>query len=258
MKYDVLEKYKKFLSTQFQLTTVNTYYNRMDNLLEGQDLLNPLENLNMEMIFNNLAKIKYKNYFSQSKNALLYFLMFYDIPLDKSFQNKMEGLEKNLVRKNRKLMGVQYSDVKNRINHIRNRKLRLSYQVMLSTGLRVSELSQIKKSDCVVTDKEIIFCFMGKGGRKEQSVLTRQEYSNVYRNLIMAIEKIPDDKNIFYSSNYLQQSCGRLGFHCHDLRRLFAKLECQKTKSKEKTKEKLRHTDMKTTEIYLNSKVKLK
>lgn len=258
MKYDVLEKYKKFLSTKFRLTTVNTYYNRMDNLLEGQDLLTPLENLDMEMVFNNLTNIKYKNYFSQSKNALLYFLMFYNIPLDKSFQNKIEELEKKLVRKNRKLVGVQYSDVKNRINHIRNRKLRLCYQVMLSTGLRVSELSQIKKSDCIITDTEIIFCFTGKGGRKEQSILTKQEYSNVYRNLIMAIENIPDDKKVFYSSNYLQQSCEGLGFHCHDLRRLYAKLECQKTKSKEKTKEKLRHTDMRTTEIYLNSKVKLK
>lgn len=254
----MLEEYRNFLSTKLCSNTAKTYTNKMDNLLKGQDLIDPLEKLDIEMIINELSKIKYKNYFSQSKNALLYFLEFYHIPLDKNMKVYIEDLEKKLARKNRKLLVVNYSDVVSRINHIRNKKLRLSYQVMLSTGLRVSELAQIKKSDCLVNEKEIVFFFIGKGGRKEQTTLTKREYSRVYCNLKMSIESLSNDKKLFYSANYLQQKCESLGFHCHDLRRLFAKLECQRNNSKEKTREKLRHTDIKTTEIYLYSKVKIK
>ena len=62
---------------------------------------------------------------------------------------------------------------------------------------------------------------------------------------------------MFYSAIYLQKEAQRLGITCHNLRRAYAKLEYKKTKSRENVRKKLRHTNIKTTNIYLRSKIKV-
>jgi len=60
---------------------------------------------------------------------------------------------------------------------------------------------------------------------------------------------------LFYSANYLQTKAIKYGFECHDLRRAYAKKEYLKTKDKGHVMEKLRHTSLKSTNIYLRSRI---
>jgi len=88
-------------------------------------------------------------------------------------------------------------------------------------------------------------------------VIERMENPKLYQTLKENIINTPHDTKIFYSANYLQRKAKGLGFTCHDLRRAFNKMEYKKHRSKSAVMKKLRHSNIKTTNIYLRSKVKL-
>lgn len=255
--YDVLGAYRGYLmkSCRLRPETARTYTNRLENLFEGQDIFYTVEKLDISKILDKLSAIKYKNYYSQSKNAFLYFLKFQKINLNEKQREKIEFLENNTHKKYRKHKKIVYQDVQKKIKHLRNTKLKLCYQTLLETGLRVSELSQITTSDCKIFNEEIYFSFIGKGGNKEVVLLKKQDNSKLYGDLKKKIEETALDKKIFYSAIYLQKNSIMIGCRCHDLRRICAKLEYKKTKSKESVMKKLRHTNIKTTDIYLKSKI---
>lgn len=259
MKYDTLEEYREYLKCSRHLapSTVTTYYNRLDNLLDGQSLIYTIENLDIHKIIENLAKIKYKNDFSQSKNAFLNFLEFQNISLSDKYLREIEKLEKNTRKKYRKLTQSEFKKIDQKIKYIRNMKLKLSYQMMIATGLRVFEVAQITPTDCIISNDEIHFSFVGKGGNQERVIFYEKENPILYKRLKERIEETEPTRKIFYSSAYLQKQAKSLSFSCHDLRRAYAKLEYKKTKSKEDVQKKLRHTNRKTTNIYLRSKIKL-
>lgn len=258
MMYDVLENYRLFLLKQtLRPETARTYTNRLEHLLSGQSLINTVEQLDMQKVFDNLSQIKYKNAFSQSKNALLYFLTSQNISLDEKYTKQLSELEKDTYKKYRKLHKREFKTIDSTIKHLKNEKLKLSYQVMLQTGLRVSELSQITPRKTTIKDHEICFYFTGKGGHEETVKVLKEENAKLYQCLREKIETTKGDTKLFYSANYLQSNAKKLGFTCHDLRRAFAKMEYQKTKSKDRVREKLRHTSKKTTELYLKSKIKM-
>lgn len=257
MKYDVLEAYRSFLNTRARPQTVRVYMERFSSLFENQSILNTRENLNVDKMISNLQNAKNKNEFSQYKNALLYFLEFQNINLNKEQNAKIKELENKTKKKYRKLKKVDFQKVDRTIKHIKNKKLKLSYQAIIGAGLRVFELGQIFKEDCKLQNDEIVFNFIGKGGNPEQAILLKEDDKKLFDELTEMIQNTQDTKKVFYSANYLQQKAKQYNFTCHDLRRAYAKLEYQKTKSKAKVKEKLRHSNEKTTEIYLKSKVKL-
>lgn len=258
MKYDVLASYRSQLEKVLQPTTAKTYCNRLEVLLEGQSVFNTLEKLDMSKILENLSKIKYKSYFSQSKNALLYFLKMHNIELSPEELEQIKHMEKSTRRKYRKLKAVEFQSINNTILHLKNKKLKLSYMILVETGLRVSELAQIQKKDCNISENEIFFYFNGKGGKQEFVMIKKEENEKLYNDLKDFINTVPFEEKIFYSAIYLQEKAKGYGFCCHDLRRACAKLTYHKTKSKKQVCEKLRHANIKTTDIYLNSKVKIK
>jgi len=213
--------------------------------------------LDIEKVLLNLGQIKYKNYFSQAKNAFLHFCEFQDIALSPALMERISKLEKGARKKYRKLKPIHYSEIDRKIKHIRNKKLKLCYQVIVATGLRVSELAGITPNDCITASDEITFTFIGKGGKKESAVLKAIEYPRLYQSLKELIESTFGEKKLFYSVPYLQKKAKELGFKCHDLRRVYAKLEYKKSGSREEVMKKLRHSSPKTTNIYLKSKVKI-
>lgn len=223
--------------------------------MRGQSITDPVGKLDLDMILENLSQIKYKNYFSQYKNAFLHFCEWQNIKLSDNTLNAIEELEKGTRRKNRKLETIQFKEVESKINNLRNKKLKLCYQVLLATGLRVSELASINTSDIIATNDYITFSFVAKGGKSQTSTINALEYPIAYKNVKKLIENKPDGK-LFYSTVYLQKNAKKLGFKCHDLRRACAKLEYRKTKSKEAVKTKLRHSSVKTSNIYIKSKIK--
>lgn len=258
MKYDVLHSYKAFLVTAaLRPSTARTYTNRLEILLKEQDCINTVENLDIDKIIDNLSKINYKNHFSQSKNALLYFLQFQGLSLNLTQQNRIKELEQKTHKKNRHMKEVKLSSIQNTIKHLKNKKLKLCYLTLLATGLRVSELSQITPEDTTILDNEMNFTFIGKGGNKESATLTKEKNPDLFKSLLEHIKNTSSNKKLFYSSQYLQQKAKYYGFCCHDLRRAFAKLEYKKSKSKEMVRESLRHKSLKTTDKYLKSKVKI-
>jgi len=255
MKYELLQLFHNHLLEKLSKETAKLYTNRMDRLLDGQSLIDPLANLELDKILGNLSKIKYKNHFSQSKNALLYFCKWQDIILDYDIENDIELLELDTKKKRRKLKVVHFPDIERKIKQLKNTKLKLSYQTMIKTGLRVSELASITPMACDIEGTEITLKFVGKGGKNESATVSKEDDRHFYHKLMELINNTGSSNKIFYSAIYLQIKAKELGFSTHDLRRGYAKTLYKKTKSKTYVMEKLRHTRLKTTKIYLKSKV---
>jgi len=257
MIYDLLASYKDYLLETYRPATAETYYKRLSTLFEGQSISNTASKLDIEKVLEKLSTIKHRNYFSQSKNAFLHFCEFQDISLSADTLGNIKELEEVTRKKYRKLDPIDYTQVNTKIKHIKNKKLKLCYQVIVATGLRVSELAGISASDCLISGDEITFHFTGKGGKQEAVTLQAVEYPRLYQGVREFIEKTPSNRKLFYSANYLQTKAKELGFKCHDLRRAYAKIEHKKCRSKAQVMKKLRHSSIKNTNIYLRSKVKI-
>lgn len=257
MIHNLLSEYRSYLETKYSKETARTYADRLCALLDGQSLTETINKLDMDKIMAKLATVKYKNHFSQNKNALFHFCEFKNISLSADALERIKVLEENTHKKYRKLKAVDYREIDRKIKYIRNKKLKLSYQTIIATGLRVSELSSLTPAGCAITDDEITFRFIAKGGNMARVTLKRTDDSLLFGRLKEHIENTKQDDKVFYSAIHLQTKAKEFGFTCHDLRRVCAKLEYKKSKSKEAVKEKLRHSSMKNTNIYLKSKVKL-
>lgn len=253
--YDILGAYRDYLKKTFRDETARMHANRLELLLKDQSVLNFDELLDVDKMIQHLSQIKHKNEFSQSKNAFLKFIEFQHITLNQKQLNKIKQLEKNTQKKYRRKKFADYKTVDKTIKHIRNQKLKLSYQTMLVSGLRVFELSQIRRDDCIITVDFIRMYFVGKGGAEENVIILKSENRLLYENLIELISNTSG--KVFFSSNYLQKKAKEYNFQCHDLRRIYSKLEYKKTKSKKEVQEKMRHSNEKTTEIYLKSNIQM-
>lgn len=255
MLYDVLDGYKQYLELSYSPETVRTYCNRLKLLFVGQSILNTIEQLDIQKILDNLSCIKHKNEFSQSKNAFLHFLKYENILLSDEQLRQLKILESKTHKKYKKKKVINYKKIDQTIKHLKNKKLKLCYQILLTTGLRVSELSQITKNDCTVSTDKVIFSFTGKGGKQEKASVSKEDNTKLFAELKEHISTVQTSEKVFYCSNYLQAQAKKLNFQCHDLRRICAKLEYKKTRSKEEVKKKLRHDSVKSTNIYLRSKI---
>lgn len=257
MLYNLLADYRAWLETKHTHATAKAYYARMCTLLKGQPVNDTVKRLNTDKILERLAELTHKNEFSQAKSALLHFCEFQNITLPAEVIERINELETHTRKKYRKLKAVDYITIDNKIKRLKNKKLKLSFQTLTATGLRVSELAQITPAHCVVTDKSLAFRFTAKGGSINTVTLSKAEHPELYERLKKQIARTKTESKVFYSVGYLQKQAQKLGFTCHDLRRACAKLEYQKSHSKKEVQEKLRHRNTKTTNIYLNSKVNI-
>jgi len=255
--YRLLQDYKDYLLKTYSRETANTYVKRLTVILQDQNIQNTVAKLDVNIILTKLAQKRYKHHFSQAKNALLHFCDFQNIQLPHETHEQIKQLEKATKKKRRKLVPVTLTYIKHKIRYIKNKRLKLSFEVMLATGLRVAELTSIKPTDCFIEGGFITLVFIGKGGKGETAFIDSIEHPKLYDKLVRQIQTTKDNKKIFYSGIYLQSKAKALGFKCHDLRRAFAKLEYKKTGSKQAVMKKLRHSKVKTTNIYLRSKVKI-
>jgi len=257
MIYDLLLEYRDYLMKSYSSATAETYYKRLCRLFEGQHAADTVKRLDVDLVLEKLANIRHKNYFSQAKNAFRHFCEFKDIKLSAGALENIQALGEKTKKKYRKLKAVDYNQVDSKIKHIRNNKLKLGFQAIVATGLRVSELAQLAPDDCTITADAITFKFTGKGRQDGVVVIQESECPKLYNRLKDLIESTPVDKKVFYSAGYLQSKAKELGFACHDLRRAFAKLEYQKCRSKTAVMRKMRHSSVKNTNIYLKSKVNI-
>lgn len=255
MKYNMLRGYDKYLMERYSKDTARTYRTRLNFLLEEQFLIDTYTDIDFEKVINQFAKIKHKNYFSQCKNSLLHFAEFQEQKINHEDMKKISELEQKTHKKYRKRKEINYQEILKSINNQKNQKLKLSFLTMLNTGLRVSELAQITPQLCQLNDK-IIFNFIGKGRKKETVTLLKSDNKELFEKLVNYIEKVDVNKKLFYSAIYLQENAKNLGFKCHDLRRIYAQLKYKETRDKNEVRKKLRHVNIKTTNIYLKCKIK--
>lgn len=255
-KYNTLAEYHEWLSLGSCDSTADTYTKELDSLLSDQYLID-CKKIDIEKVVEKLEAIKYKNKYSKSKNAFLKFADFLDIEISQHTLEKLNSLHSEKTKKYRKLKSVRLSDIDNKIKGIRDKKLKESFQTLLATGLRRSEIEQLDKDSCTISNTQIIFAFLGKGNRKEKAIIEKSENPKLYKDLVYRIDETPQDKKLFYSADYLEKKAKTKGFACHDLRRAYAKLEYKKTGDLEKVMKSLRHKNEKTTQIYLNSKVNI-
>ena len=228
----------------------------MSSLLEGQYFFD-FDEMDIDIILNKLRALKYKGEYSKHKNAFLKFCDFLDIKLSADIIHELNIMIVSKKKKYRKLKSVKLQDIKKHMKMMKDKKLRLSYETMLCTGLRVSELSQIKKEDCIISDSEIALSVIGKGGKQEQVFVNINNDKNFFYNLCQHINAHETGKKLFYSSSYLQAKANDKGFACHDLRRAFAKTIYKDCKDVNTVMRLLRHNKVKNTLLYLKSKVEI-
>jgi len=247
MKYDILEDYKLYLLNKYSEKTAKQYFNCVDRLLKQQQFSEP-QAIDIESALLKLKNIEYANSFSQYKNALINYGEFAGLKLRK-FKNETKR------KKYRKLPERDLKDITAKINKIRDKKLMLSYKLMLATGLRVAELSNITALDVQKSiDGGYVMSFVAKGGERQQ-VEVLKPYAWICKHLQDVLNEKQSNEKLFYSERYLQEQAQKRGFACHDLRRAFAKITYQDSKSMEHTREKMRHKRVNETKIYLNSKI---
>jgi len=238
-------------------STALTYYNSMCFLLKDQHLID-CRNIDIPAALEKLGSMKYKNQYSKYKNAFSKFCDFLHISLNTDIKEKLEAMKGEKKKKYRKLKPVKLLDIKNQLRVIRDTKLKTSYEMMLHTGIRVSELCQIKKEDCQIQNKSLLeFSFVGKGGKKEKVFVSKERDKKLFQRILDLIEKTKTGNRVFYSPNYLQAKAKERGFNCHDLRRAFAKLTFKDYKDINATRILLRHSKLKNTKIYLRSKIEI-
>lgn len=246
--------------------TAKAYLNAAKKLFKGISDKGPyfveLQDIRREDIEQYLAKIRTKTKFSMYKNALKELKSIHkdlDIPEDEYFKKE------SLLRMNRRKKApdpIEESKIKRKINALKDKKLKLAYRVALANGLRISEVANLKKEDVKFEDGKLNISVKGGKGNKDRNVLGLQD-EYLERELKEHILNLKDGEKLFYSAKHMKNKAGELEFECHDLRRIFAQNLYQEEKknvhhpgeAKQKVKEKLGHSRLKTTKIYLSRKI---
>lgn len=237
--------------------TRDKYYFAVDRLFKKLQF-DKLDELNKEQIEQELAKIKGKDKFSAAKNGLKHLRNY-----DNSFQLPEENFfkEQSQKRRNHSIKGkktIIYDETLRKINAIRNKKLKLGYRLMLASGLRVFETSQLEKDDIEIkNDKIYITVKHGKSG--SNGIVECLKDSYLLKELPAYLKDFADGEKIFYSAKTIKNKANELNIECHNLRRIAA-ITYKKEQKKEgktsieaddSTREFLRHERFSTTKRYL-------
>ncbi|MEN8907175.1 MAG: tyrosine-type recombinase/integrase [Clostridiales bacterium] len=221
----ILENFKKYLSgyDKWSKTTKETYYNSLKNALSNQEFSNISEidiNKLKDYLYNNAKR---KNDVSKVKNSLALLFKSNNEPMYKKI-NEIEKIRK-LKPKGRKQIQeeLQLKNTLIKINALKNKKLKLAYRLMVTSGLRISEISNLKKKDIEFCDNDRIKVHVTKGkGDKRRKFLTFWNDKYLYDSLKDHVKSMVDDENLFYSESHMRRNAGKLSFKSHDLRKTFS------------------------------------
>lgn len=263
MKYDLLEPFQKYLYQNLAANTAKTYYAAVIKLFRSFQM-EDIRKVSREWLLEETAKsFRTRNEFSAVKNGLKWLGKFYpefDIPKEEEFKSISSG-KRNFSKRPKKV--IYLHPTQRKINQIRNPKLKYAYRLGMISGLRVSELAELETKDFVFQEGSIyVNVRHGKGGRGGVVECRQDKY--LYEKLPDFLKDIPEGK-VFYSASHMQKEAKRLGFECHDLRRIFAietrnelKAEMPVEKANEIVQNRLRHTRFSVTKRYLfNRKLKV-
>lgn len=263
MKYDVLEPYKEYLQRNLTPNTAKTYYTAIKKLFQGYSFDNP-QDISQNFLERELPKrFTTKNEFSAAKNGLKWMQKRYpnlQLPTEEFF--RANSLRKRNFSKRPKKV-IYLHPTQRRINQMQNPKFKYAYRLAMISGLRVSELADLEASDLTFHDGQIKVCIRhGKGGHGG----TIQCRTDVYLyEKLKEYTKEHSCGKLFYNQETLRKEAARVGFECHDLRRIYA-IKCKQELKQEMpgvqadkvVQQNLRHERFSTTKRYLyNRKLKV-
>jgi len=260
MKYEILNRFKERLNTEFTGNTAKRYYSAVNSLFQGLQF-DSLDQIRKEDIESRIQSLKTKNEVSAAKNGLknLYEMdPTLQLP-DSDYFQEISGKKRN-IRKN-KGEKIYLDTVKRKVNQISNDKLRLAYRLAMISGARVSELADLEKQNIIFEDGRITVNIIdGKGGKDRVVQCMPDPY--VYEKLQEYLNDYDPEDNIFYSESYMREKAWQLGLEMHDFRRIFAILEKKRLRKEGLTAydankivmDQLGHDRFETTKRYLYGK----
>lgn len=226
-KETILNDFKNYLSgyNKWSKSTKSTYFNSLKNALANQEF-NSVSEINTDKLKNYLTEnAKRKNDVSKIKSSFALLLKSNNKPVYKKI-NEIENIRKlkpRRYKRHEKELLLKNTLIK--INAMKNTKLKLGYRLMLTSGLRVSEISNLRKKDIEFCDNNRIKVnVLNAKGNKNRKFLTFCEDKYLYNSLKNHINSINDNEKIFYSSSHIRKHAGRLKFKSHDLRKAFAQI----------------------------------
>lgn len=264
MKYDILEPFKEYLTGRKDISrnTARTYYSAVVKLFKGKQF-NSLSEISSEWLLEEARKnFRTRNEFSAVKNGLKRLAAFdgsLRLPGEEEFC-QVSRKKRNFSRRPKKV--IYLGPTQRKINQVRDERLRYAYRLALASGLRVSELADLKAADITFREEKIyVNVRHGKGGHG--GLVECREDPYLERELPQFLKRRPEGK-LFYSEAYMRERAGRMGMECHDLRRIYAirtredlKKEMPVAKANGVVQERLRHARFSTTKRYLfNRKLK--
>lgn len=256
MKYDILDDFRAELYRNLTPNTARKYYSSIVKLFQ-QLQFSKIEEIPAEYIEQKIQELfKTKNEFSAVKNSLKRMKEMYPelrIPEEEYF-TECSRHKRNRSKKPKRVLNLK--ETKERIDSIKNEKLRICYKLALAGGFRVSELEAMERKDIRFEGEKIyVMVTKGKGGSNGEVECTYdQEFA---RELQEFLEKSKEGR-LFYSEEYIREKAYAAGFEPHDLRRMFAQIERRRLQGEmstyeanEQVQHRLRHARFSTTKRYL-------
>lgn len=248
--------------------TAKTYLSAAQNIIRfmdqrGKKKIDEITQKDFEEFFE--REIGNKNKFSAHKSALNRLKSIYPtlcMPGEDFFQSEAKQKVRNKTGGG---SGLSEKTIMRKINAIRNEKMKVGYRLALATGLRVSEISRLTPENIKKikgSNKLVIEVVQGKGRKDRKTIGLEDGY--LVEKVRGLIQESASGKVLFYSKSYMMSEAHRLGFECHDLRRIYAKeLLGQKRreglgqwKAMHYVKKQLGHKKLRTTKIYLKGAAK--
>ena len=260
MKYEILGSFRDYLHTTMNHNTARKYYSSVKKVFKDV-AFQSLDEIDTEYIEQKMKELPSKNEFSAAKRGLLK-LQEYDPALQlpkKQFFEEQAKKKRNFIKsRGRKI----YKDtVMRKINQISDANLRLAYRLEMVSGLRISELADLYPGDIEIADNTLLVTVRnGKGGKS--GIVTCLDDGYVKERLEALIQRTEANTPLFYSTGHMMNEASRLGFECHDLRRIFSQdmeqeqINQGKTRGQagEEVREALRHSRLRTTNLYLRGR----
>lgn len=260
MKYGILESFQGYLKETMNKNTAKKYYSAVKNLFKDV-AFEGLEEIDPDFIKKRMRELPNKNEFSAAKRGLMKLQEFdpcLRLPEEEFFQETAKRKHNRVESRGQKI----YKDtIIRKVDRVRDPDLRLAYRLEMVSGLRISEIADLRPGDIDLSgDHMQVFVRNGKGGKS--GLVNCLDDAYVKARLEQLLKKTAAEAPLFYCSGHMMNEAVRLGFECHDLRRIYAQdmlreqLKQGKTRAEatELVRQGLRHSRTETTMIYLQGR----
>lgn len=231
---------------------------------------------NLRPNFENFSATE-KRYFAQFKNfqksgkSLKEYIKDLDRKQLSKFRNslkllKLKDIDKYLAildqhtetakkYKKKKEDQLKVKNLEIKINKLKSTKLKLGYRLQEISGLRVAEMANLESKDILI-DKKGNIKIQVLNGKYGKDRLVNCFYDEWVLKKLLSIKSNKKGK-LFCSKKYIMENANKLGFHTHELRKIYAHTflyNCVEDKQTtlELLAQNMGHGNIKETYVYIN------